>query len=378
MFAPTATGAGIVFAVLTLACWGSWSTTLVLATKIRKMPFELFYLEWAMSFLLTGFVVGFIFGVIPGKNPAPGYEDASYVTELFGHSVGTYLYSMLGGLLWNMGNVLVCKGIHLMGQAIGVSMCAGLGLVSGSITSYIIDRKDTSLGLLLGGDAIALVGICAAGLLFYRRDQELARRTVGDTIVKDQELIQKAAPDAFVNQDVEMQPEKAHEISMARKFIVCLCGGLLLGLSQIGVNSATTGDDAMSPSANQSFFSLAVFISSCIMIPLSVAFPLEGHTADTTFWEIVGKLRDVSAAEHCLAILGGFLMCMGFFLLNLGNATQLGPAPTASIGRSTPLVCILWGTFFFKEFAGTSFRVWGIIPVIVLLFLAAIVCEAKA
>merc|ERR1711953_474005 len=114
------------------------------------------------------------------------------------------------------------------------------------------------------------------------------------------------------------------------------------------------------------------------MIPLSVAFPLEGHKADATMGEIMAKLKDVSLGEHCLAMLGGFLLCMGFFLFNLGNATQLGPAPTYSIGQSAPVVGIMWGTFFFKEFAGTSARVWGLVPVVCFLFASAILLIAAA
>lgn len=81
--------------------------------------------------------------------------------------------------------------------------------------------------------------------------------------------------------------------------------------------------------------------------------------------------------QHLLAILGGFILCMGFFFFNLGNKS-MNLTVSYCIGQSAPLVGILWGTFFFKEFAGTSEKVWGLVPVVCLLFAGAIVLIAAA
>merc|ERR1712000_698251 len=132
------------------------------------------YFDWAISFLLTGIVVAFILGELPGPNPVPGFEDAAYTKELFGHNFGTYMYSMLGGLLWNTSSVMFGKAIVLMGNAIGFPLIVGLAMISGSLTSYFVARGDTKIGLLLGGDFVALLGICVVGLLAYRKERELA------------------------------------------------------------------------------------------------------------------------------------------------------------------------------------------------------------
>lgn len=264
-----------------------------------------------------------------------------------------------------MANVLLCKGIALMGQAIGFPLCVGLGMISGTVVNYVLTPAGTNIGLLIAGCSLALVGVCAVGRLASMKDAEMAQ----------------SPPLA----DVEDQA-KTESASLTRKMAICLLGGFLLGFNNIGVMYATRGAGNMtateaevgcqlSPPGNQTFFSIGVFISSAILIPLSVAFPLEGHKATTTLGEIFAGYKDVSAKNHMLACFGGFLLCCGFFFYNLGNPA-LGPAPTYSIGQSAPVVGILWGTFFFKEFKGTSAKVWGHIPVIIMLFLGAIVCLA--
>jgi glucose uptake protein len=323
------------------------------------MAWECFYFDFAISFLLTGVTVGFIIGSIPGADDA---GRPAYTQQLFQYGIGCYEYSMLGGLMWNMANVLLCKGIGLMGQALGFPMCVGLGLISGSLTNYIIDANGTKLSLLLLGNGFALKGICAVGFLAKRKEDELSARAVSAT--GDQEL-----------GGASLTGEKT-QVPMLRKFMICLIGGLLLGLSNIGVVNATVKPCSMSAPVNQTFFSIGVFLSSAVLVPLSVWFPVEGGAATTSLAELAGRYKQVGAKEHALSVLGGFLLCMGFFAYNLGNATKLGSAPTYSIGQSAPLVGILWGSLFFKEFHGTSARVWGIIPLVVILFIGAIISLA--
>jgi len=350
---------GVVFALLCLACWGSWSTTLVLAGDTMK--FELYYFDFAISFLLTGIVVGLIIGALPG-------DDVNYINQLFSHGGSCYVWSASAGVMWNMANVLLCKGIGLMGQAIGFPLCVGLGLISGTVVNYVLTPAGTNMGLLIAGCSLALVGVLTVGRLASVKDAEMA------------EIATSSPPLADEDQT------KTESASLTRKMAICLLGGFLLGFNNIGVMYATRGAGNMtateaevgcqlSPPGNQTFFSIGVFISSAILIPLSVSFPLEGHKATTTMREIFSGYKDVRVKDHMLACLGGFLLCCGFFCYNLGNPA-LGPAPTYSIGQSAPVVGILWGTFFFKEFKGTSAKVWGHIPIIVMLFAGAIVCLA--
>merc|ERR1711976_678578 len=166
---------------------------------------------------------------------------------------------------------------------------------------------------------------------------------------------------------------------MLRKLAVCIVGGLFLGLSNIGVTGATSTNILpcnLSPYANQRFFSLGVFLSSCVFVPAVVYFPIEGGNGSNIKEALAGYFT-VSLRDHCLSFLGGTILCSGFFFFNLG-APSLGSATAYSIGQSAPLVGILWGALFFKEFNGTSVRVRGLIPVVCFLFIGAILLIGKS
>eukprot|EP00438_Fugacium_kawagutii_P007013 Skav233749 [mRNA] locus=scaffold1792:244268:246372:- [translate_table: standard] len=79
------------------------------------------------------------------------------MTEVLGCSVAGYVWGMLGGVVWNLANILLCKGIGMMGNAIGFPLCVGLGMVTGAIVAYAMvglptgerDRLRVALSLAL-------------------------------------------------------------------------------------------------------------------------------------------------------------------------------------------------------------------------------------
>lgn len=341
----------------------------------NNMAWECFYCNWAIAFLVTGIVLGLIVGSVPGDVT----ETQAYTSQLFSYGGICYGYSMLGGILMNMANVLLCKGVGLLGQALGFPMSTGIGLISGSIVAYIIEPEGTELSFLVVGNLIALLGIFSIGLLAKRKEDELPQGFI-DTKGSDE-----AASESPARYNLEIDArtlaagsQATKQVSMLRKFLICVAAGLLLGLSNIGVVNAYSKPCSMSAPANQTFYSIGLFLSSTVLIPLTVWFPVEGGAATTSFAKIRANYRQTAWKEHALSIVGGSFLCIGCFAFTLANGTRLGPAAAYSIGQSAPVVGILWGTFFFKEFRGTTARVWGIIPAIVALFIGAIVCLASA
>lgn len=383
MFVPTNYSLGVVMALGALVCWGSWSVTLVLATSKAAMPFQLYYSNFTMSFLVTGFVVGLL-----GGSLGSGGEHYDFHTPFLeeisgtGHPVECYIWGMLGGVVWNLANILLCKGISMMGNAIGFPLCVGLGMVTGAIVAYVQDPK-SKLTFLVPGVIVALMGICTVGFLSYRKEREVEFHRQGSGTSGSDESSEaesgetsgngESGPDQI---DVEVPAKAAATPGMMRKLVVCILGGLLLGFSNIGVGKATSKPCLLSPYANQFHFSVGVFISSLVVLPIITSFPIEGGES-SQIARVFRGYRHVERRQHLLAILGGFILCMGFFFFNLGNKS-MNLTVSYCIGQSAPLVGILWGTFFFKEFAGTSEKVWGLVPVVCVLFAGAIVLIAAA
>ncbi|CAK0907953.1 unnamed protein product [Prorocentrum cordatum] len=337
MFVPTSYELGIVMALCALCCWGSWSVTLVLSAGL--MPFQLYYADFALSFLFTGFVVSYLGGQFGSGGEEYGFTE-SYTEEILGGSAVCHIAGAFAGVVWNTANVMLCKGIAMMGNAIGFPLCVGVAMVSGAVIGYVREREG-DLRFLIPGLGFALCGVFMVGLLSYRKEGELEPALVDD--------VKRPALD-----DDSDETDSVPEPGLFRKFMVCSIGGLLLGLSNIWVSKATGPGCDLSPYANQTCFAVGVFVSSIVLVPLITCVPLEGGEGDD-LCEVAGGYAEVGWRGHAMGLLGGLILCAGFFFFNLG-IKPLGLTITYCIGQSAPLVGILWGTFFFREFAGTSVR----------------------
>lgn len=368
MFVPDSHELGIVMALCALCCWGSWSVTLVMSAGL--MPFQLYYADFALTFLITGFVFSYLGGQFGSGGEKYGFT-ASYTEELAGGSAACYLAGAFAGAVWNTANIMLCKGIAMMGNAIGFPLCIGVAMVSGAVIGYVREGKG-DLRFLIPGLGFALCGVFVVGLLSYRKEDELEPTSVEDVMFPAAESQEMWIRDTSESDESDSIPEPG----LCRKFVVCSIGGLLLGLSNIWVSEATGPDCGLSPYANQTCFAVGVFVSSIVLVPLITYFPLEGGQGDD-ICKVAGGYADVGWQGHVMGLLGGLILCAGFFFFNLGNK-PLGLTVTYCIGQSAPLVGILWGTFFFREFAGTSVRVWGLVPVVCGLFAVGILLLANA
>ncbi|CAJ1340385.1 unnamed protein product [Effrenium voratum] len=167
-----------------LLAWGFGALNLPLPVAHAR----LYYVDFTLSFLATGFTVGLLGGSLGSGGEYYGFHTG-FIDEISGanHSADCYLWSMLGGIVWNMANILLCKGIDMMGNAIGFPLCVGLGMVTGAVVAYVQDPK-SSLALLVPGVVVALAGISTVGLLSYRKDQAFRRSGSSDSSENESEV----------------------------------------------------------------------------------------------------------------------------------------------------------------------------------------------
>jgi len=366
MFVPESYSLGLAMAFGALCCWGSWSVTLGLTKD--EMAFPVYYFNFNIAFLLTGVLVGFIGGSVGSGGEKYGFTEAYFEEVATGHEWQCDLWGISGGVVWNLANILLCKGINMMGNATGFPLCVGLGMVTGAVVGYVQDPK-SNVAFLIPGVLVALCAICTVGFISYRKEKELAAAKPGGDSEDEHPSKQSSSEDDSGSGSGEEAPT-LQGAGMAKKLVVCITGGLLLGLSNIGVGKATSDPCLLSPYANQTYFAIGVFLSSLIVVPIITRCPIEGGKG-TPISQMLRGYCAIGLKYHLLAALGGFVLCSGFFFFNLGNK-PLSLTITYCIGQSAPLVGILWGTFFFREFKGTSWRVQGLVPVVLVLFASAI------
>ena len=116
--------------VFCMTCWGSWSNTQKLAAKTWR--FELFYWDFVVGLVLTAILWGFTLGSL-------GVHGRTFWADLQQADGQSIFYAMLGGTVWNIGNLLLVAAIARAGMAVAFPIGGGIAWLGGIIFNYIIE-----------------------------------------------------------------------------------------------------------------------------------------------------------------------------------------------------------------------------------------------
>src|SRR5690606_12440644 len=139
----------VVLLFITMLCWGSWANTQKMATK--KWPSQLFYWDDTLGIML----IAFIFGITIGSF---GEEGRSFFEDLGQASSGALWSAFLGGVVFNIANLLLVAAIDIAGMAVAFPVGIGIALVVGVLVNYMAFPVGDPL-LLFSGVALVTVAI---------------------------------------------------------------------------------------------------------------------------------------------------------------------------------------------------------------------------
>ena len=134
----------IAMCVITMLCWGSWANTQKLASK--EWRFQLFYWDYAIGVFLLALLLAFTLGSSGGG----GRGFLADLQQADSHWLGS---AFLGGVIFNLSNILLVAAIDIAGLAVAFPVGVGLALVLGVITTYLSTKVGNApmLGLGRGG-----------------------------------------------------------------------------------------------------------------------------------------------------------------------------------------------------------------------------------
>ena len=147
MFFPESYLLAVFFCFITMLCWGSWANTQKLASKSWSFP--LFYWDYAIGIVLASLILGLTMGSM-GSEGRPFFEDLSQADS---SSIGS---AILGGIIFNLANLLIVAAIDIAGMAVAFPVGIGIALVLGVLINYLADPLGNPVLLFLG---VALVVI---------------------------------------------------------------------------------------------------------------------------------------------------------------------------------------------------------------------------
>jgi glucose uptake protein len=301
MFIPSVYSVALLMMILSMICWGSWANTQKLCRGLR---FELFYWDYVWGILIVTILMGFTLGRTDALSPD------SFLNNLHAADGHHLLLAFVGGVLFNIGNLLLVAAIAVAGLAVAFPIGISLALVVGSVLNYLITPKGNPL-LLFGGIGLVCVAIVLDALAYWR-----------------------ISPDLKVSR---------------KGIILSLLCGVIIGLFYPFVAKALSGKNHLGP------YTVAVVVAIGILActaPVNYVFmrcPLTGHPV--TMREYVGG----AGSFHLFGVLGGVIWGVGTICNFVASYTQMvGPATSYALGQGATMVSAVWGVFVWKEFAGAD------------------------
>eukprot|EP00971_Amphidinium_carterae_P039951 784467-Amphidinium_carterae.1 len=381
MLLPPTEGWALLAAVVSLVAWGSWTNFLV-ATKGR-IRFECYYLDYSLAALVTSATCAATLGMTPGDGALGSLQ--TWPDDFSGIAPLKYLAALFAGVLFNASNIMLCKGIAMVGLALAFPLCIGTAMVEGVTLTYLVDPSGDPW-LLFSGVFVALCAVCTAAGMQHLKEQQQKSQPARDVVVEMGEgsfdAVGEASekPQQLQEPAVELLPSsEAVEAgpSMARKLSICILGGVIMGFWPC-LSTFAVQDPGLTPYGELLFYTFAAFLSSLVLLPLAVVFPLEG----TEGGPLSNALRDYLCAPmacHLCGWLGGVVWSTG----TLGNALatasgKVNGAAALAIGQCANVAAIFWGIFLFDEFKGTDRKVKVLIGTVLALYAGAITLVSLA
>jgi glucose uptake protein len=292
----------IVLCVITMLCWGSWANTQKLASK--EWRFQLFYWDYAIGVLLLSLVFSLTLGSF-GSGGRPFLAD-------LGQASGPAIWSaLLGGIVFNLSNILLVAAIDIAGMAVAFPIGVGLALVLGVIINYV---------KLPVGDPVLLVAGVVGVVIAIILDAVAYRRLPTD------------------------------KQTTTKGILISIAAGVLMGfffrfvVASMATDFVNPEPGKLTPYTAVFFFSVGLLLSNFVWNSIVMKKPFVGDPVPYRDYFTKGNAR-----LHLVGILGGIIWNVGmsFSIIASGAA---GPSISYGLGQGATMIAAFWGVFIWKEF----------------------------
>jgi glucose uptake protein len=134
MFTPQSFAVALAMMVTSTICWGSWANTY---KGVKNYRFELFYWDYAVGIFLASLILALTMGSL-------GHDGTSFVANAHSADSENIGYALLGGVIFNLANLLLVAGIEMAGLAVAFPVAIGIALVVGVVLSYVLQPKGSA------------------------------------------------------------------------------------------------------------------------------------------------------------------------------------------------------------------------------------------
>ena len=317
----------VVLCFVTMLCWGSWANTQKLAGKTWR--YELFYWDYVIGILLFSIFLGLTLG-------STGDAGRSFIPDLKQITAGNYVSALIGGAVFNLGNILLSAAVSLAGMTVAFPLGVGIALVLGVIINYFGAPKGDPTVLFLG---VVLVVIA---------------------------IILNAIASGKV------QRGGSNSNSNSKGVWIAIVAGVLMSFFYRFVASAMDLNNFESPTPGMAtpysaffIFAVGIFLSNIVFNTIVMRRPFEGKPVTYTAY-FRGSL-----STHLVGVFGGIVWGLGTALSYIA-AGKAGAAISYALGQGAPMIAALWGIFVWREFKGAPLSVGWLLMLMFIFFLSGL------
>lgn len=295
--------------VICCVCWGSWANTQKMVAS-KQWSFELFYWDLSIGLFLTSLIAALTLGSL-------GAESRTFFDDMAVMDWSSIKYALLGGIVWNFGNIFLTAAISVAGMSVGFPIGGGLAWIGGIIFNYLLI---TLAGHVYPGNQVLLW----LGVLVI----VLAILTCGKAYNK-------------LSSSKVMTSKKGIILAVIAGIAIMFFYGLVI--KSLDPQYVTGGTGSLTPYSGVFFFGLGVLISTPIFNSFAMRHPVDGRRV---------TMKDYfsgSTKTHLIGMLGGFIW-MGGMVISFMGAGAANPAIAYALSNAAPVVAMIWGVFIWKEF----------------------------
>ncbi|MFC2125229.1 GRP family sugar transporter [Bacteroidota bacterium] len=295
----------VILCIVTMLCWGSWANTQKMASK--EWRFQLFYWDYSIGVLLLTLILAFTLGSI-------GNEGRGFLEDLGMAESSNIRSAILGGIVFNVANILIVAAIDIAGMAVAFPVGIGLALVIGVVTNYIGKPEGDPVLLFVG---VAFVSVA---------------------IVFDAIAYGKLPSDS---------EDKSKKI---KGLVLSIIGGIAMGFFYRFVVDSMVTDfvnpevGKLTPYTALVLFSIGLLVSNVVFLTIIMYKPFTGEKVAPMDYFKRGNPK-----LHFVGILGGMIWSLGMSLSIIASGAA-GPAISYGLGQGATMVAAFWGVYIWKEF----------------------------
>jgi glucose uptake protein len=323
----------VALCMLTMVCWGSWANTLKMEPP--SYGFSLFYWDQAVGYLLLPLLIGLTFGSF-------GTAGRSLLADLQQGSASSYEWALLGGVVFNLANILFMSAIDVAGMAVAYPIGIGIALVEGVLINYIAQPRGNPI-LIFTGVGFIMTAIILDGLAY--RNHQCRTSEPGE--------IRKG-------------------VSLA------LGGGILMGLFYYLVLRSVSPDfnhlvpGKFGPYAAVLIYSAGSLVSNLVFNRYLMSHPFKGAKVTYSDYFRAGTMK-----YHAIGALGGLINGVGVTASFVASKAA-SPAIAYGLGQGGTMIAAIWGVFVWKECKGATAATKWMIALMFVFFLSGLILLVRA